>query len=880
MATQQQSATLMDVDGKSALVVLPKPTAGTMVPFTGDELAAEITRMQQMANDMLTKAEKETSIRAGGFSVPVRIDRVKPNNSEGYEQSYNILATLGSFRGWNCPTAIIHDDMVFIRLDPGKNLKDTPGAKMPVSQVLGMEIPYVMLHRGDKRMIFTGTETAETFGNKRFAYLVSIHATYTAKPPSATSVADASSSSPAGDATYAPPPPSPMMAAAGDANPYMSSTRKGGYQSKMAPISGIADFNKPDSPKQSDGSLVVAASTSALVSTYDAGGQEDPAAKFLRHAFAILPARSICTEPFISKELKEAYLDPTSALTPGERLAIELKFPDVVPNRIPPNPDGGKPQVGTFALNCDDVLPIQMRKYTGEDDRDMLQLYCMDPEIETNITPQLLIDNPDAVLVVGSVQGAEYTKMMGDRISDKVGVKPFFSTVKWRTTIETGGAPLKPQNAAKTKKTKTTPLLSYLKKTGDQPSLSGTAYVMSWPEGPYMLAGNNFGHATIHFNAYSGVLEKFGILYNDTWVRFAPIIVENTEIWMSMVRNAKKTARLKFNLTKSGTPKHQQIVAKVIDIVHDLSTALRKRIGIPVTVRAAAAISGIELPTDKMVAEADPKKIGDVTNLCECKTTQIPRAVFAAAIAAGCDFFVLADSKIVKENCSEGRPNYRCLEPITPEMGDLMFTPEWYDCDKDVTLPISRTVIKADDRIRKKTAYGVDLSDLNTHKLVFAVRKSEAASADRARKAIDIFRSGVSLYDPVLGIPIIESTPTVPAVVASEAPKAIAAPPALTPQQSIAVVPTPSTTNAPAQQQTTTTTSNPLDDDMGFADESELAAAEAAAIVDQQLKSTTGARKHRMPSATKATAEPVTRRRSSRSRSPGADAPAPKRTRR
>jgi len=711
------------------------------------------------------EADKDVPLRVRGTSFPFRIER-DPKKCEGgfSDSSYCVSGIVGSLKNCCGDGVIAGDGFVLLQMHCGvldKNTKQP--VPLPTSRVTGKVITHKLISSGSWISFFCSSNAAQTASAGELYYAVSVAPTFCVRPIRV--------SGGAGGAPAAAQPP-PQLAA---------------LATKFA-----APVRQPRMPDTPQGMLPTpqapgAAASAPLSEEERYAAAEAEAAELL----ASVPPATEWSGGSLNDVVRAAYLDPSTA--PEKRIRMEFEYPELA--GCPCAPAGYEANV---TLSCVDLMPMIREEYAGQSKSDMTELFKLCPEVETVVDAKVLNESettgskfvlvarpPDVLdaLAVGrpkdpSGDGGDASKDDEDdeakrgRLWVMHSKIPVMDAVQYETDPMKRGdkvfspfkcrPPAKQQQQQQDAGASASSQAAGGKKDKEPPfsmRVGFKAMIETWAPGHACVESpaEHF-RGTLICRGYTEVLASaLGMRSVDHWEKLAKLILENTVVWYTVRVNKDKTELRPFNARGISTALEAEAELNVVRMTADFATALRERIGIPITADLAAKLAGQAAPSADSVKCAKPARLDMCTSI-----TENPQ-LLPEAVAARCDFFAVTTSGI---HASGFR-----LSRLGPELGAALFSPEYYSAKPFVIRDAAR-VIGADGApvgagemtlepahpIRFETvSLARDLLLPATLKYVFAVRPASSAAAARARAAVAIYRDGGSYNDA--GTPIIVSAP-------------------------------------------------------------------------------------------------------------------------
>jgi hypothetical protein len=730
----------------SSAVVCVADDSGAVTTFKDTATLLEEYRSWTKTTLEIVKDIEPVKIR--GVSFPIRVERWRATKqAKGRDPSFIVTCTVGNLKNCHGENVGKGEDFVLDPIQIGKNAADEH-LGLPKSLIDGSELTHMLIGTDSRITMFCKQKEARGLKKHAVFYAVSVSPVFTLRKPSEGGSGAASSpfsqatgnfrqlSFGLGRAGAARHLPLGFMSGAGDAD---------GNRGEDVDGRGAGGFTDQDDYCDFGIAQEGAASASdSMPETSDA----------MKKLVESVPPPTKGSGRF-SQQAKKLYLDP--AQSAASRRRLELENPEyAIDNVITPDLKLKGYESAILALNCEQILPVQVQEYSGQNAVDTMGLYKLCPEFETVITDEMLTDKslPEMTLVARVEEDRH--EIEAARVADQHCKVPVLTEVKYINKIaQIEGQP------------RISPWLYWSKsKKAHFPRFKFRATTTEWqPENSYYNAmkTQSLYTLTVFGDVYDDIISQiFSIANNDAWERLAELILGNTEIWYSVIVNEVDTARLKIKKMK--IPTKSVVCVKITNAVADFAKALRESIGIPITAKKAAERLVQPLPTVEERRAAKVTELSMVTCLTENPT------MFPEAVSVECDFYAISSSKVHRRIKDMGMK----FSDLGPSVCSALFDPDWYKFEKPYVLeslsdeimakaqiPATRrnaqtgTVqIDGTDRIRMSTSQiAGDLTEVDTTVYVYAVRRESGASAKRAEKSLHIMWEGGN-YDAA-GLPIV-----------------------------------------------------------------------------------------------------------------------------
>jgi len=724
-----------------------------LVPTAGAAGALVVQDAKNLAaawRSNATAALKDTNItdeeiKIGGISFPMRVKKVTKIDPKDREASYAITGIVGNLKNCRGKGVILGDGFALVPLNRGKNAKDKD-VPLPKSIDGSRMLTHKLVAAGQSITVFCPATATSEPARSSIVYVVAAKPNFTVRVPKV-----------AGQQQK-------------DGSPGANSNGGGSVDRSSNPSATAAAYQRRGrQPSMAGKALGMTPFPGTAAASADAaeteGGIDDEYGndvfandeKTLKALLDIVPpATRWSGRNFLEPELAAAYLSPESLMTKPERVRLEFEHPEVaamVPDFLKGDVVGWTPSV---TLNCKEIVSVQKQDYVGQNSVDNLKLLELRPDMfETIITREIITARDRPVIRFVARMADDLDAVSTARIGDPHCDVPVLCHVTYVTELQqTKGQQDREPFACWSPEDRRLNMRFMF-----------NAMVESWDRGTSFMEAKHM-HVTMLGSAYRTlIVPSFGISELEPWKRLAGLILPNTKIVYSASVDQEKTARLKYNVTKKGDDSNAEIALYVEDMIPDFGEALRKRIGIPITVARAASLLRKSVPSEAEIKASKPINLGSVICL-----TENPH-MFPEAVAAGCDFYALTTSSIHKTH-------EVCLAHLGPEIGSALFAPEWYDRSKSFVVEDASKVIipggspdelphplgkgKAEigpkDELRLLTLGAKDLLNERTIIYLYAVRSAlSSTNADRAQRALNVFYSGGD-YDQ-FGFPIVGAGP-------------------------------------------------------------------------------------------------------------------------
>lgn len=692
--------------------------------------AALVANFRNMTAAILKTTENVKPIKSGGVSFPIKIQSAKQcGATQGRTPSVCLTGVVGSLKNCCGPDVVVEGggDRMFIPIKKGAVASKLAGVTLPRSIVDDREITHKLVTKGSRISVFCDAAQAACVVRNEYYYVVSAKATFNLREPKT-----------------------------GNAQPGAAVPQSGaiGFRFKQqvplgSPL-GMTPFPKQAVPDEDGGGRSVVATTAA-------GDGEIP------------PAVPELSGGFLTESVAKAYEDPNTPVEVKRRL--ELEYPELAGDRSMPRVLLDQGYGTSFAINCECVIPTQKEDFLGHGLADLVELYKETPEQETVIDATML-NNPKVSMMIVARPADVFDVVAADRLLEMNCGVPVLTVFEYTKTVSsqaggTGATGTKTQgvqlggSGGAAGQMKTSPWSCYAKRRAAwEMCYRFRAIVTSWPPGTaYSAAGSNMFYATLKGTVFQDMIKfAFGITSLDAWEKFAELLVENTEAWLTTVFQPDETRKLELNYAQQADQR-PLVSIKVIDILADLATALRERIGIPITAKKATELIGESFPNEAALRAATPYSLSAVTCLSE------HAELLKEAIVSGCSFYAITNSAI-------HRSQDIILANLGQEIGSALFSADWYDFDKPYEIEDASKVlvpgeggafrplgagkvsIAGTDKIRMKTMQlSRDLLQPTAVAYVYSVRPAAGITAARALAAQKVFAEGGN-YDH-MGIPLV-----------------------------------------------------------------------------------------------------------------------------
>jgi hypothetical protein len=717
---------------------------------------------------MLQTAAEEKKDKVRGISVPVII-KISKKNKPGFggKESFGAGVQFGCALRAKGPGSIVGPEgkWFMLPLELGKNPNGPVLSHYPVSLVTNQPVKHVLIRSGDFRYVFTDDGDVMLFEPMSTAYIVWLVATLSLikKKDNVDAPADQRQ---------------------GGYGQHPERLRKTRGPQIVRPSAAASQHDHASTSSSTTSSTSVSASSTSLIATTDiqdgmvvaaCGAVAD--AKTLE-AFAALSDVAAAVETadcsaFCGQVVPASVVDayrrfPDGGMSREQCLCLEYMHPEVMRVEMPQKAVEEGMSV-KFALNCGRVIPTRPLQYALQSRMDIIEMLKKStapdagPDVrpvDTVVTYELLSDRSCPPILLVSRPEPEADRIFIERTA--MGPTACPSLVTFRFNID---AVQKPGET-----TSVSPLVVKSTKTGVVGAcIPFLATATSWSEDQSYesaLAKHELYNCTLSGRAYEKtVASMFGVLCPNAWIELAPKFLANTTIWFWVVVNHATSARTGPNIGRGMVRDNTRCAVDVTAAMADVATAIADTIGIPITPEGATGVvnamvakfqlkelggqrtrTSLKVPDKSEIDAARPQTVGG----CACITEQPD--LFAAAIKAGCKFYVVSSAPF----------NWRERNiQMTPELGAAMLSLKWNESG-DVDVP---GIGKVGPRDALRDAETRALAAKNTVNYVYAVRQDIAANAARAELAMAVINDG-GRYDSS-GTPIMIDEPVFPLVCAA-----------------------------------------------------------------------------------------------------------------